>query len=320
MPRKLLNFSTHPGEPELFGDDWQFPWHWQDTLDICSEILNESLALSKYNGLLLFENLWWPGSFRLDSYEEYEYLRQRVNHDRCGIVLDTGHLLSSGGGFEDESAAIDYLLKRVKDMGAMAKEIHTVHLTCSLSGNYIRKSKKDIHPETDAIFWQQLASARKHVGRIDPMNRLPILLSAVFLPVIAATCALCMLVGKSLNGLLLGETYAKSMGLSYLPVRLVVITLTAILVGCVTAYCGPVAFIGIAVPHLARVVAATSDHRILLPVTASLGGVVALGADFFAQLPGHSTVLPLNAVTALIGSPVIIWFIVKRQKIQRSFV
>ena len=142
----------------------------------------------------------------------------------------------------------------------------------------------------------------------------------IFLPVIVITCSLCMLVGKPLNGLLLGETYAKSMGLSYLSVRLTVITLTAILVGCVTAYCGPVAFIGIAVPHLARVVAGTSDHRVLLPVTASLGGVVALAADILAQLPGHSTVLPLNAVTALIGSPVIIWFILKRQKVQRSFV
>lgn len=142
----------------------------------------------------------------------------------------------------------------------------------------------------------------------------------IFLPVILTTCSFAMLVGKPLNGLLLGETYAKSMGLSYLPVRLIVITLTAILVGCVTAYCGPVAFIGIAVPHLGRVVAGTSDHRILLPVTAALGSVVALGADILAQLPGQATVLPLNAVTALIGSPVIIWFILKRQKIQRSFV
>ncbi len=139
----------------------------------------------------------------------------------------------------------------------------------------------------------------------------------IFLPVIASACTLCMLVGKPLNGLLLGETYAKSMGLSYLPIRLIVITLTAILVGCVTAYCGPVAFIGIAVPHLARVVASTSDHRILLPVTAAIGGITALCADILAQLPGHSIVLPLNAVTALIGSPVIIWFIMKRQ---RSFV
>lgn len=136
----------------------------------------------------------------------------------------------------------------------------------------------------------------------------------VFLPVLLVSLSACLLVGKALNGLLLGEDYARSMGLNYLSVRLTVISLTAVLVGCVTAYCGPVGFIGIAVPHLARVVAATSDHRRLLPVTALLGGLVALGADIVAQLPGHATILPLNAVTALIGSPVIIWFIIKRQK------
>ncbi len=136
----------------------------------------------------------------------------------------------------------------------------------------------------------------------------------IFLPVLVITCLLAMLMGKPLNGLLLGETYAMSMGLNYLPIRIVVISLTAVLVGCVTAYCGPVAFIGIAVPHLARVVAATSEHRILLPVTAILGAIVALVADIIAQMPGHVSVLPLNAVTALIGSPVIIWFILSRQK------
>lgn len=142
---------------------------------------------------------------------------------------------------------------------------------------------------------------------------------SVFLPVSLMACGLSMLVGKPLNGLLLGETYARSMGLSYLPVRLVVIALAAVLVGSVVAYCGPVAFIGIAVPHLARVAAATADHRILLPVTAILGSVVAIAADILAQLPGYSAVLPLNAVTALIGSPVIIWFIIRRQKLQRGF-
>ncbi len=136
----------------------------------------------------------------------------------------------------------------------------------------------------------------------------------IFLPVLLITCSLAMLIGKPLNGLLLGENYAMSMGLNYLPIRILVISITAVLVGCVTAYCGPVAFIGIAVPHLARAVTGTSDHRILLPVTAVLGGITALVADIIAQMPGHASVLPLNAVTALIGSPVIIWFILSRQK------
>jgi len=141
----------------------------------------------------------------------------------------------------------------------------------------------------------------------------------IFLPICIIFGSGCLFLGKSLNGLLLGETYARSMGLNYLKIRLIVISLTAVLVGCVTAYCGPVAFIGIAVPHLARAAAATSDHRHLLPATAILGAVIALGADIIAQLPGYATVLPLNAVTALIGSPIIIWFILKRQKMQRSF-
>ncbi len=141
----------------------------------------------------------------------------------------------------------------------------------------------------------------------------------IFLPVLLVCSLLSLLVGKPLNGLLLGETYARSMGLGFLGVRLAVIGLTAMLVGCVTAYCGPVAFIGIAVPHLARAAAATSDHRILLPVSGALGAVVALVADLLAQLPGSAAVLPLNAVTALIGSPVIIWFILRRQRLQREF-
>lgn len=141
----------------------------------------------------------------------------------------------------------------------------------------------------------------------------------VFLPLSLSVCILTLFTGKPLNGLLLGETYARSMGLSFLTIRIIVISITAVLVGCVTAYCGPIAFIGIAVPHLARVLAATSDHRILLPVTALSGGVVALCADIIAQLPGHASVLPLNAVTALIGSPVIIWFIIQRQRTQRGF-
>jgi len=141
----------------------------------------------------------------------------------------------------------------------------------------------------------------------------------IFLPICFCFCTLALFTGKPLNGLLLGETYARSMGLNFLAIRIIVISITATLVGAVTAYCGPVGFIGIAVPHLARALVASSDHRILLPITAIVGSLVALCADIIAQLPGHATILPLNAVTALIGSPVIIWFILKRQRTHRSF-
>lgn len=142
----------------------------------------------------------------------------------------------------------------------------------------------------------------------------------VFLPICLFFCLLTFFTGKPLNVLLLGESYARSMGLSFLSIRITVISITAVLVGCVTAYCGPIGFIGIAVPHLARVLIASSDHRLLLPITALVGGIVALLADILAQLPGHATILPLNAVTALIGSPVIIWFILMRRKTRGSFV
>ncbi len=159
----------HPVQCELdYIYNWQFPWSWQDTLDLCAEIINEALARSRYQGLLLFENLWWPGSFRLRADEEYEYLRRRVNYERCGIVLDTGHLLNSEGGFEVEAEGINYLLKRVREMGEMSKDIRAVHLTCSLSGAYIRESRKNGEPRNGGTFWQQLSAARRHVSRIDP--------------------------------------------------------------------------------------------------------------------------------------------------------
>lgn len=149
--------------------DWKFPYHWQETLDLCSEILNESLAESNYSGLLLFENLWWPGSFRLEDTGEYDYLRKRVNYERCGIVLDTAHLLSSCGGFDDEKKAIAHLLKKVDAMGALRREIRTVHLTSSLSGSYIQQSRANGSPLHEVTsFRKKFELARKHVSKIDP--------------------------------------------------------------------------------------------------------------------------------------------------------
>lgn len=142
---------------------------------------------------------------------------------------------------------------------------------------------------------------------------------ALFAPVVVAALTACQLIRKPLNGLLLGENYAKSMGLRIKPVRYAVIGITAVLTGTITAFCGPVAFIGVAVPHLARVVVNSSDHAALLPATALLGALIALAADLLAQLPGSHAVLPLNAVTALIGSPVIVWLILSRGNLQRTF-
>ncbi|HRE46296.1 MAG TPA: iron ABC transporter permease [Aggregatilineales bacterium] len=129
---------------------------------------------------------------------------------------------------------------------------------------------------------------------------------AIFAPVTLVGIALAQALVKPLNALLLGETYAQSMGLNLKRARLAVILSAAILAGAVTAFCGPIGFLGIAVPHLCRMLFRTSDHRHLLPTCALIGAMVAILADLIAQMPGGEVVLPLNAVTAVIGAPIVI--------------
>lgn len=124
---------------------------------------------------------------------------------------------------------------------------------------------------------------------------------------------------KSLNILLLGESYARSLGLSMTKARLMIIAATSILAGSVTGFCGPIGFIGIAVPHLTRSILNTSDHRILIPAASLVGAILMLVCDIIAQLPGSQVTLPINAVTALIGSPVVIWVIMKNRNLKASF-
>lgn len=124
---------------------------------------------------------------------------------------------------------------------------------------------------------------------------------------------------KSLNGLLLGERYAQSMGFSVRRIRFWIIVSASLLAGVVTAFCGPIGFVGVAVPHLARSLFNTNDHRTLIPATLLSGAVLMLGCDIIAQLPGSSSALPISAVTSLIGAPVVIWVIVRQRNLQKSF-
>ena len=117
---------------------------------------------------------------------------------------------------------------------------------------------------------------------------------------------------KSYNAMLLGENYASSMGVNVNKLRWAMIVSTGILAGSATAFCGPIAFIGIAVPHMARLLFRTSDHKVLLPASALIGMGVLLFCDTLAQLPGSVQTLPINAVTSLIGSPMVIWLIMRR--------
>jgi iron complex transport system permease protein len=121
---------------------------------------------------------------------------------------------------------------------------------------------------------------------------------------------------KVLNGLLLGEEYAISMGIRIQRSRILILTITSLLAGTVTAFCGPIGFIGIAVPHLARFILRKSDHRILLPATMLTGMVVMVLSDMISQLPGSDRILPINAVTSLIGIPVVIWLVIVNRKAQ----
>jgi iron complex transport system permease protein len=111
---------------------------------------------------------------------------------------------------------------------------------------------------------------------------------------------------KQLNALLLGENYARSMGLSVQRMRLTTMIAASLLGGVVTAFCGPILFLGVAIPHLCRALLGTSDHGALIPAVILMGGSVALLSQIASLLPGDRGVLPLNAVTSLIGAPVVV--------------
>jgi iron complex transport system permease protein len=119
---------------------------------------------------------------------------------------------------------------------------------------------------------------------------------------------------KALNALLLGERYAASMGVSTTRSRNWIILATGLLAGGITAFAGPIAFIGLAVPHLARQLLGTQDHRILLPGVLLYGGILMLICDVIAQLPFSAYVLPINAITSLVGAPVVIWLLIRRNR------
>jgi iron complex transport system permease protein len=119
---------------------------------------------------------------------------------------------------------------------------------------------------------------------------------------------------KSLNALLLGENYARSLGVDMRKSRYLIIIATGILAGSITAFAGPIAFVGLAVPHLTRQIFKTSDHRILMPAVLIYGAILMLLCDTIAQLPASASVLPINAITSIVGAPVVIWLLVRKRK------
>ncbi len=121
---------------------------------------------------------------------------------------------------------------------------------------------------------------------------------------------------KPLNALLVGENYARSMGLNLRKARLIIIFATSILAGSITAFAGPIAFIGLAVPHIAKLTFQTSNHMILFWSTLLFGAIIVLFCDIVSQMPGFDVTLPINAITSIIGAPVVIWLLIRKRNFQ----
>ena len=141
---------------------------------------------------------------------------------------------------------------------------------------------------------------------------------SVLAPVVITGIAIAFLLQKPLNSILLGDNYASLLGVSIRRLRVWLIVSTGLIAGTITAFAGPVVFVGVAVPHLTRSVFRTGDHRILVPASVLTGSVFMLACDIASQIPGFSTALPVNAVTSIVGAPVIIWIIMKNRRLRTA--
>lgn len=141
----------------------------------------------------------------------------------------------------------------------------------------------------------------------------------IFMPVILIGTLSTLLLSKPLDAMLMGENFASSVGTPVKRIRFLCLLVASVLAGTITGFCGPIGFLGIAAPHLCRYLFQTSTHRVLIPATLMAGACLALSADLIAKAPGYSTVLPLNAITALFGAPVIIVALIKQGKLKNLF-
>ena len=140
----------------------------------------------------------------------------------------------------------------------------------------------------------------------------------IFIPVVLVGLALSFLLMKPLNILLLGENYAANLGINVGRVRFYIILATGLLTAVITAFCGPIVFLGLAVPHITKMVLRTSNHKYLIPGVILIGILLALICNFIARLPGFDSALPINVVTSIFGAPIVISVILKQRKLQLS--
>ncbi len=148
------------------------------------------------------------------------------------------------------------------------------------------------------------------MGNLGNLNWNQIALLAICVGIGLLLALFCL---KPLDALLLGENYAASMGVPIKNARLKIILATSLLAGSITAFAGPIAFVGLAVPHMAKLLFQSGNHKILFPATLLCGGITVLCCDTVSQLPGFEFTLPLNAITSLIGAPVVIWLLVRKK-------
>ena len=141
--------------------------------------------------------------------------------------------------------------------------------------------------------------------------------TTVFVVIMLVVLPFSFLLTKTLNLLLLGDSYARNLGLNIKRARLLVISCAGILVAIVTAYCGPIVFLGLAVPHICRGLFHTSNHAVLLPASLCAGASLALLCNLIARMPGFEGALPVNSVTALVGAPVVMWVLFNKRKSER---
>lgn len=146
---------------------WNFPWQWQETVDLCAELINEIFVETDYRGELLLENLWWPGSFQALSADEITYSLGQIAYQNSGIILDTGHLMNSNQQISCEADGIEFVIAAIKNLGAARQAIRGVHLTCSLSADYVNASRAMPVPEMPATFMERYGQAIEHVQQID---------------------------------------------------------------------------------------------------------------------------------------------------------
>ncbi len=155
-----------------------FPWTLDDTLAACAELLNLALKQSSFKCWLLFENMWWKKSFTLESRQEYDDLRSRVNYAKCGICFDTGHMMATNKSLNDEFGAISFLLNRLHQLD-LSSEIKTLHLNSNLKLDSPQKSSPRHGPRSKQAqscyqngdgFWAQFDVALQHITGLDPHN------------------------------------------------------------------------------------------------------------------------------------------------------